>query len=97
MSLNNITTESKIFGLFAAWIETADDGMNNGREDEAVDTREPIENFFIGRDVNIISDETTDGVRSVIAFTKNPNKQIKNSLKKLFLMNDGTTTLVLVE
>jgi succinate dehydrogenase/fumarate reductase-like Fe-S protein len=90
--LNNIEESSRLFTEFTAWLESAENGLHSGLEDEAVDTREPIENFFEGKDVTVDIDETVDGIRRVRAFVKTPGYK---GIKELIMMSDGEWTLVL--
>jgi len=90
--LNNIDENSRLFREFVAWIETAENGLHAGREDEVVDTREPIENFFIDRDVTIDIDDRVNGIRRVRAFVKMPGL---SGIKELMMASDGEWTLVL--
>ena len=92
--LNNLSNDSRLVKEFSAWLETAASGSYEGCEEDAVDTRETIEDFFKGREVRIEEDSTVDGIRRVHAFTKNP--AFKNSTKELLIMTDGEWTVVLV-
>jgi hypothetical protein len=91
--LNNLDSDSRLVKEFAAWLETAADGGYSGLVEDAVDTRDSIEDFFKGRQVRIETDETVSGLRRVHAFTKNP--EYKNSTKELLMMTDGEWTVVL--
>lgn len=91
MTTNNIDATHPIFIALESFLTTAADGVYQYSGEDAVDTREPIENFLLG-DTNVIEDKTTNGIRTVHAFVR--NAAFKNATKELLLASDGEWTLV---